>query len=182
MLIDPDVLKTLPTRQISNGLAEAVKMSLTSDAELFALFEHGDAMQSLDTVIERSLRIKKSVVEQDEKETGLRRILNFGHTLGHGVEAFAHEHGLYHGECVAIGMLPMCAPDVRVRLLKVLKNLDLPTEIPGDLTPMLEAVAHDKKCAGTSVSVVYVPAVGSFEIKKLPLSEWQNDIRSAMQS
>ena len=182
VLIDPDVLKTLPARQISNGLAEAVKMSLTSDAELFALFEEGRAKDCIEEVIERSLRIKKSVVEQDEKETGVRRILNYGHTLGHGVEAFAHEHGLYHGECVAIGMLPMCAPDVRVRLLKVLKNLDLPTEIPGDLDPMLEAVAHDKKCAGTSVSVIYVPAVGCFEIKKLPLLEWQNDIRSAMQS
>jgi 3-dehydroquinate synthase len=182
VLIDPDVLQTLPARQIANGLAEALKMSLTSDAELFALFEEGRAKDCIEEVIERSLRIKKSVVEQDEKETGVRRILNYGHTLGHGVEAFAHEHGLYHGECVAIGMLPMCAPDVRVRLLKVLKNLDLPTEIPGDLNPMLEAVAHDKKCAGTSVSVVYVPVVGDYQIKKLPLSEWQNDIRSAMQS
>lgn len=182
VLIDPDILQTLPARQIANGLAEALKMSLTSDAELFALFEEGRAKDCIEEVIERSLRIKKSVVEQDEKETGVRRILNYGHTLGHGVEAFAHEHGLYHGECVAIGMLPMCAPDVRVRLLKVLKNLDLPTEIPGDLNPMLEAVAHDKKCAGTSVSVVYVPVVGDYQIKKLPLSEWQNDIRSAMQS
>lgn len=181
VLIDPDVLKTLPARQISNGLAEAVKMSLTSDAELFALFESGDVMQKLDTVIERSLRIKKSVVEQDEKETGLRRILNYGHTLGHGVEAFAHEHGLYHGECVALGMIPMCASDVRARLLKVLDSLHLPTAIPGDIEPMLAAVAHDKKCAGSDVSVVYVPAIGHFEIKKLPLSEWQNDIRSAMQ-
>ena len=181
VLIDPEVLKTLPARQISNGLAEAVKMSLTSDAELFALFESGDVMQKLDTVIERSLRIKKSVVEQDEKETGLRRILNYGHTLGHGVEAFAHEHGLYHGECVALGMIPMCASDVRARLLKVLDSLHLPTAIPGDIEPMLAAVAHDKKCAGSDVSVIYVPAIGHFEIKKLPLSEWQNDIRSAMQ-
>ncbi len=181
VLIDPNVLSTLPERQVSNGLAEAVKMSLTSDAELFELFESGKALEQIETVIERSLRIKKSVVEQDEREQGLRRILNFGHTLGHGVEAFAHEHGLYHGECVSLGMIPMCAPAVRERLLNVLRALRLPTALPGAIEPMLEAVSHDKKCAGTDVSVVYVPEIGSFEIKKVPLSEWQNEIRSAWQ-
>ncbi len=177
VLIDPNVLKTLPARQIANGLAEAVKMALTSDAELFKLFEGDNPLSKIDMIIERSLRIKKSVVEQDEKETGLRRILNFGHTLGHGVESLAHEHGLYHGECVALGMLPMCAPEVRVRLLAVLHALELPTCLPSSLAPMLAAVAHDKKCAGDSVSVVYVPAVGKFEIQKLPLAEWQEKIR-----
>ena len=181
VLIDPDVLSTLPMRQIANGLSEAIKMALTSDAEMFALFEDGDVLQNIDLIIEHSLRIKKSVVERDEKEMGLRKILNFGHTLGHGVEAFAHEHGLYHGECVAIGMIPMCAPEVKARLIRVLKRLNLPTEIPSALEPMLEAIAHDKKCAGGDVSVIYVPAVGSFDIQKMPLYEWQKEIRSALQ-
>ncbi len=181
VLIDPEVLSTLPARQMANGLAEAVKMSLTSDRELFELFERGDVMQSIDLVIERSLRIKKSVVEQDERETGLRKILNFGHTLGHGIEAFAHEHGLYHGECVALGMLSHCAPEVRERLLRVLTSLSLPTALPYELEPMLQAVSHDKKCAGDDVSAIYVPRVGEFEIKKLPLDEWKNQMRSAWQ-
>lgn len=67
VIIDPDTLKTLPARQISNGLAEALKMSLTSDPELFEIFENGNAFKEIDTVIERSLKIKRSVVEQDEK-------------------------------------------------------------------------------------------------------------------
>lgn len=180
VLIDPDVLSTLPRRQIANGLSEAVKMSLTSDAALFELFESGKAEKNIDRVIELSLRIKKSVVEQDEKESGLRRILNFGHTLGHGVESLAHEHGLYHGECVALGMLPMCSPAVRARLLPVLKSLGLPTEIPGDLEAMLESVSHDKKCSGNDVSVVWVEEVGSFEIRKMPLSDWKEQIRKAL--
>ncbi len=182
VLIDPNVLVTLPARQISNGLAEAVKMSLTSDAELFSMFETENVMDNIDRVIERSLRIKKHVVEEDEKELGLRRILNFGHTLGHGIEALAHEHGLYHGECVALGMLPMCDAEVRQRLLSVLQKLNLPTALPGNIAPMLEAVVHDKKCAGDQVSVVYVPAPGSFEIQKLPLTVWQESMRSAWQS
>ncbi len=177
VIIDPDVLSTLAQRQLANGLAEAVKMALTSDAELFSLFEADHPLAHIDSIIERSLRIKKDVVEQDEREQGLRRILNFGHTLGHGIESLAHAHGLYHGECVALGMIPMCAPDVRRRLLSVLRRLQLPTSLPGELEPMLAAVAHDKKCTGDSVSAIYVPEVGHFEIQKLPLCEWQEKIR-----
>ena len=98
VLIDPELLKTLPPRQISNGLAEAIKMALTSDRELFDLFENGDVESSIDEIIIRSLNIKKSVVEQDEKESGLRRILNFGHTVGHGIESSEGMSELYHGE------------------------------------------------------------------------------------
>ena len=176
VIIDPDVLSTLPQRQIANGLAEAIKMALTSDAELFEFFERGEALEKIETVIERSLRIKKAVVEEDEKEKGLRRILNFGHTLGHGIEA-ASEGALYHGECVALGMLPMCAPDVRARLVGVLQSIGLPTKCEGDLETILHFTTHDKKCEGTSVNVVFVDKIGSYRIQKMPLADWQNYIR-----
>ena len=103
VLIDPDLLATLPERQISNGLAEAIKMALTSDKELFNIFENKDIDENIDEIIIRSLNIKKSVVEQDEKESGLRKILNFGHTIGHGIESSEEMSELYHGECVALG-------------------------------------------------------------------------------
>ncbi|MBE6600970.1 MAG: 3-dehydroquinate synthase [Ruminococcaceae bacterium] len=180
VLIDPDVLSTLPARQISNGLAEAVKMSLTSDAELFAIFEDRNAIERIDTVIERALRIKKAVVEEDEKEAGLRRILNFGHTLGHGVEAQNDRNHLYHGECVALGMLPMCAEEVRARLLPVLESLALPTRIEDEMELVLDAASHDKKCKGQSISVVYVPRVGEFEIRTLPIEAWKHEIRNTV--
>ena len=176
VIIDPDVLSTLPKRQIANGLAEAVKMALTSDSELFEIFERGEALQNIDTVIERSVRIKKAVVEEDEKESGIRRILNFGHTLGHGIEVESFEN-LYHGECVALGMIPMCAPDVRARLIAVLQSIGLPTQMEGDLETILQLTMHDKKCEGTSVNVVFVDAVSSYRIEKMPLSEWQQYIR-----
>ena len=176
VIIDANVLSTLPKRQIANGLAEAVKMALTSDAELFALFERGDAMENIDSIIERSLCIKKSIVEYDEKESDLRRILNFGHTLGHGIEAVS-EGTLYHGECVALGMIPMCAPNVRERLVCVLQKLGLPTKIEGNFETVLSLTSHDKKCEGEAVNVVFVDAVGSFRIEKMPLANWQQYIR-----
>ncbi len=172
VIIDPEVLATLPKRQMVNGLAEAVKMALTSDAELFEIFERGEAIENIDTVIVRSLRIKKSVVEKDEKESDLRRILNFGHTLGHGIEA-ASGGELYHGECVALGMLPMCAPDVRTRLVAVLQSLGLPTQIEGDLETILKFTAHDKKCEGDLINVILVDAVGSCRSEKMPFAQWQ---------
>lgn len=180
VIVDPDTLKTLDKRQISNGLAEALKMSLTSDAELFRIFEEGRAEDEIDTVIERSLKIKKYVVEQDEKESGLRRILNFGHTLGHGIESEEGLSGLYHGECVALGMIPMCSESVRARLIGALEYLSLPTRYDFDLERALDAASHDKKCSGGDISAVYVDAVGSCEIRRMPIDEWKNEIRNIM--
>ena len=176
VIIDPDVLSTLPKRQIANGLAEALKMALTSDAELFEILERGNAIENIDTVIERSLRIKKSIVEYDEKESDLRRILNFGHTLGHGIEA-ASEGTLYHGECVALGMLPMCTPDVRARLISVLQSLGLPTKIEGDIETILQFTLHDKKCEGDAINAIFVDEIGSSRIEKMPLADWKAYIR-----
>ena len=179
VLIDPNTLETLPSRQISNGLAEALKMSMTSDAELFSLFEKRNTFDEIDTVIERSLLIKKSVVEQDEKETGLRKILNFGHTLGHGIE-LTDSRGYLHGECVALGMIPMCSQKVRERLLPVLKKLDLPSTLDIDVDAALRVASHDKKRAGANISVIFVEEIGSYEIKKMSLEEWYAQIRTSL--
>ena len=166
VLIDPDVLSTLPERQISNGLAEAVKMALTSDRELFDIFETRDIGESIDEIIIRSLGIKKSVVEQDEKEAGLRRILNFGHTVGHGIES-SSDGALYHGECVALGMIPMCDETIRERVIKVLAKCGLYRTPEYDWQAISEAAFHDKKADGDSVSVTLVSEIGSFEIRKM---------------
>ncbi len=180
VLIDPDVLKTLPKRQISNGLAEAFKMSLTSDKELYNIFKDNNAFEKIDEIIEHSLRIKAYVVEQDEKENGLRKILNFGHTLGHGIEAEEELNGMYHGECVALGMIPMCGEEIREEVKQVLKNIDLPTKIEGNVEKMLEAATHDKKCDGDSISVIRVNTAGSFVIDKLPVEAWKSEIRQIL--
>lgn len=171
VLIDPDLLKTLPERQIANGLAEAIKMSLTSDKELFEVFENENIESHLDEIIIRSLNIKKYVVEQDEKETGLRRILNFGHTVGHGIESSEGMEGLYHGECVALGMLPMCGEKIRERVVKVLKKCNLYRELKYDWNKIAKAAFHDKKADGDSISIVTVNEAGSFEIKTVKCQE-----------
>ena len=171
VLIDPELLKTLPARQISNGLAEAVKMALTSDRVLFELFEHEDIGSHIDEIIIRSLNIKKSVVEKDEKEAGLRKILNFGHTIGHGIESSGNMTQLYHGECVALGLIPMCAEAIRPRVIEVLQKCGLYNLIAFDWDKITEAAFHDKKADGDSVTVTMVPQIGSFELKKMTFTD-----------
>lgn len=171
VIIDPDVLGSLPDRQISNGLAEAVKMSLTSDKELFEMFENENIIENIDKILFKAIEIKRKVVEQDVKESGLRMILNFGHTIGHGIESEEGLHGLYHGECVALGMIPMCSENVRKRLISVLHKLNLPTEIKVNSDKVITAVAHDKKMRDNSVNTVIVNDIGSFEIRKMTVNE-----------
>lgn len=171
VIIDPDVLGSLPDRQISNGLAEAVKMSLTSDKELFEMFENENIIENIDKFLFKAIEIKRKVVEQDVKESGLRMFLNFGHTIGHGIESEEGLHGLYHGECVALGMIPMCGENVRKRLISVLHKLNLPTEIKVNSDKVITAVTHDKKMRDNSVNAVIVNDIGSFEIRKMTVNE-----------
>ena len=171
VLIDPELLKTLPERQISNGLAEAVKMALTSDKELFEIFENKDIKDNIDEIIIRSLNIKKSVVEQDEKESGIRKILNFGHTIGHGIESSVNMEELYHGECVALGLIPMCDEKIRPRVVNVLKKCNLYNLIDFDWDKISEVMFHDKKADGDTVAVTTVNEIGKYEIKTLKCSQ-----------
>ena len=181
VVIDPEVLKTLPRRQIANGFAEAIKMGLTSDERLFEIFENEDAYENVDEIIERALKVKKYVVEQDEKESGLRKILNFGHTVGHGIESAGELSELYHGECVALGMLPMCGDDVRERLLKVLKKLGLTSKLDCNVDKVISAMEHDKKVScDNDITVTYVEEVGSFRLVKISMDELKEKIRKEL--
>ncbi len=164
VLIDPATLASLPARQTASGLAEAAKMALIADARLFALFETQDVSACIERVIEGSIRIKKSVVERDERESGLRRALNFGHTIGHGIESATE---LTHGESIALGMLPMCSPAVRARLLRVMEKLGLPTEAHADAEKVYAAMLHDKKANGGRLTVVRVDEAGAFRMESV---------------
>ena len=177
VIIDPDVLATLPPRQYASGMAEVIKMAATSDASLFTDLENGLGETDLEGMISRALDIKGAVVEQDEREGGLRRILNFGHTVGHGIESCG---GLYHGECVALGMLPMCAPAVRERLLALYRRYGLPTVLEADPVRVAEAILHDKKLDGKTLRTVYVPAVGSYEIRAEAVEDFTARMREVL--
>ena len=167
VLIDPDTLDTLSVRQVNAGLAEAIKMAATSDAQLFEKIEKSaDLNADITDIIIGALNIKKDVVEQDPKESGLRKILNFGHTIGHAIEAY-YEGEYLHGECVAMGMLPMCDGNVRARLEEVLTKYDLPTGCDAGAEELMPYIMHDKKMGKGTLSVIYVPEIGSFEIREV---------------
>jgi 3-dehydroquinate synthase len=153
-----DWLKTLPPREISNGLAEVVKMGLLSGGEFFEDLAHllpealtGD-LDALQTLILHSVRAKAAVVAEDERERGLRAILNYGHTVGHGLEVAA-SYDLPHGEAVAAGMLAAARLGYELLgadLLQTHENLitaaGLPSRVPAvDLEAVLKAMLLDKK-------------------------------------
>lgn len=179
VLIDPDLLATLPTRQMASGMAEIIKMAATCDAALFEALEEGDPYAKLEEIIPRALAIKQQVVEQDPTERGLRRVLNFGHTVGHGIEAAA-EGALFHGECVALGMLPMCTSDVRARLFSLFARVGLPTKTDLALDKITATLSHDKKCKGGVIHYVFVTEIGSFSIQSAPLSDYLVQVKEAL--
>ena len=171
VIIDPDVLSTLPERQKRNGLAEALKAGIIMDKKLFEIFEEGRAEEKLEEVIERALLVKKKVVEEDEKEAGLRKVLNFGHTIGHAIEASVEFGELYHGECVALGMIPVCDGKIRGRVISALQKTGLPTAYDFDREKVRAALAHDKKSEGKGVTAVISKEIGTFEFIKTDFSE-----------
>ena len=190
VLIDADVLDSLPPRHLSAGLAESLKMAVTFDEDFFRFFEEiiesscsenkeegsqktseenfpeGSIYKNIEEIILRSLKIKKDVVEKDEKEQGLRKVLNFGHTIGHGIESVAPADSLYHGECVAIGMLPMCSPDIRERLLRIYDRLGLPSSCSLDLDAVCDSMRHDKKSRGGRITVIETDRIGSYRMRE----------------
>lgn len=171
VVIDPDVLKTLSRRQLMAGLAEAIKMAATNDAELFSLIERSaDLTADLPEMIYRALMIKKSVVELDPRETGLRRVLNFGHTIGHAVESF-NAGRLLHGECVALGMIPMSGENAAMRIRAVLKKYGLPTEIGQTADELMPFLKHDKKTGADGISAVVVDEIGKFRLCRMSADE-----------
>ena len=171
VVIDPEVLETLSRRQLMAGLAEAIKMAATNDAELFSLIERSaDLTADLPEMIYRALMIKKSVVELDPRETGLRRVLNFGHTIGHAVESF-NAGRLLHGECVALGMIPMSGENAAMRIRAVLKKYGLPTEIEQTADELMPFLKHDKKTGADGISAVVVDEIGKFRLCRMSADE-----------
>jgi 3-dehydroquinate synthase len=189
VLADVDVLRTLPRREYVAGLAEVVKYGLIGDAALFVALERElDALLQLETaplvrVIAGCVRQKAAVVAADEREVaGGRAVLNFGHTVGHGVEALTEYRRFLHGEAVAIGMvaacrvshaLGLCAPDLVTRVQALLGRAGLPTELPTELRGPQLAVAMrtDKKMAGGRVRFVAIEDIGRTRFVDLASSE-----------
>ena len=177
VLVDFDTLKTLPRRQVVNGLAEALKTGLIGDPQLFALFECEHPEENIEQIVYRSLKFKKKIVEQDEREGSVRACLNFGHTIGHGIEAVRgvrgrRTTGLYHGECVALGMLPMIEDNALLKRTRAIyRTLGLPTRAGANREKVLAYMQHDKKASGDHITVIKCPGLGCWRADKLPMTE-----------
>ncbi|MCR4911042.1 MAG: 3-dehydroquinate synthase [Bacilli bacterium] len=171
VVIDPNTLETLSNRLLAEGLAEVIKMSLTSNKDLFEYIENNDAYQNKEKLIYEAIKIKVDVVEKDEKEKDLRQILNFGHTIGHALEVLSNGE-LYHGEAVAIGMTYFSSKEVKERLIKVLKKYDLPYEANYNIIDIVDKIKSDKKKQDDeNINIIYVPEIGKYEIRKVSFDE-----------
>ncbi len=189
VVADTAALATLPEREFKAGLAEVVKYGVILDEELFATLEDKhEAVLARDAglmadIVARCCRLKAAVVARDERETGgYRVILNFGHTVGHGLERSAGYGHFLHGEAVAVGMaaamrvsraLGICDQADADRLDQLLATLGLPSELPGDLdrAALLEAMGLDKKARGDKILFVVADGIGSCHTEALALAE-----------
>ncbi|MEX1298251.1 MAG: 3-dehydroquinate synthase [Desulfotignum sp.] len=183
VICDPTMLSTLPLPEISNGLAEIVKHALIADADMLTFIEKNqNSALTLDPetifhLVTRSVAIKARVVQEDEKESGVRRKLNFGHTLGHAIEKLdpsGHGRAVSRGMVAAArfscdrGMLP--AQDTE-RIVGLLQGLNLPTDLHFDAAKICDAVVQDKKKQGNSLFFVFLEAIGLARVEKIHFKE-----------
>lgn len=176
VLCDPAVLRTLPLREFVAGMAEVVKYGVIEDSRLFDFVEQSGVkllrcrMDEMERVVARSAAVKARVVSKDERESGLRQILNYGHSIGHAIEAAAGYRRFLHGEAIAVGMeaaarmgvlTGLCAESLLIRQRALLERLGLPTRAPGvSAARVLAALRLDKKARGGRVRFVLPLRVG----------------------
>ena len=178
VLIDPDTLETLPDKFFRDGMGEVIKYGCIRSASLFEKLEREDAREIIDEIIFECVSIKRDVVENDERDTGERAILNFGHTFGHAIEKLGGYSAITHGEAVSVGALiltkiteekGLTEAGTAQRLRALLEKYSLPTSAEYPLADIVAATRGDKKSSGRSLSFVFLDKIGSCYIKKLPV-------------
>lgn len=180
---DTNTLQTLPKREWLAGLAEVIKYGVIADKNFFAFLE--DRMErvldvkeeDVQKVVKRCCEIKARVVAKDERESGLRRILNYGHTIGHALESLSGYRKYIHGEAVGIGMvheallanyLDLCSKDVVDRQRALIQRTGLPVRMPShSFSKFWEAMRHDKKVAHGTVHCVLPRSIGKVQVMPL---------------
>ncbi len=175
VLIDFETLKSLPKRQYYNGLVEAMKMGLIMDKTLLSLFD--DIDNNLEEIIYRSLDAKRKIVEEDEKETGLRKILNFGHTIGHGIES-AYLGEIYHGEAVGFGMIPWIKDlELKNQVLNYLNKMNIKKPILNKTDQIYQAVLNDKKRQQNEITIIQLEAIEKYKMVNISINELYQKIK-----
>ncbi len=179
VICDPELLLSLPDEYFSDGMAEVIKYAMIRDASILDLIRGGKAKENIEELILRCIEIKRDVVEEDERESGVRAILNFGHTAAHAIEAESNFE-ISHGRAVGIGMaiitkasaaLGLCTEDDYKALCKVLRDYSLDTECPYGAKVIYDRALSDKKATSGGISLVICRKIGNCEIKKVSNDE-----------
>lgn len=186
VLCDPELLSTLPELNWADGASEAVKSGMIDDVQLFELLSRGGWRDQVEEVISSCVAFKSRIVAADEFESGERKLLNFGHTVGHAVEKLSN-FTISHGHAVAIGMMAVAraaaAGDLTSRetvlsLERALQNNALPTELPFAVEELVPAMAGDKKRSGNKLTLVLPERVGKCRLLSLSFDEAMDFLRS----
>ncbi|ETD04575.1 3-dehydroquinate synthase [Lactococcus garvieae TRF1] len=191
VLIDPEVLKTLEKRDFREGIGEIVKCGLIADKQLWARLNEiqnaDELLQEAAYFIRAACEVKRKLVVEDEFDQGTRLYLNFGHTIGHAVEAYAGYGQVMHGEAVAIGMVQISKVAERKGLMPegltaqikaVLQKFQLPqTYEPWDEAALFEILSHDKKARGKMIKIVLVPEIGQAQIHEISFQEMKEYLK-----
>lgn len=186
VLCDPTVFNTLPQREFRAGMSEIIKCGMISDPELFSLFDNNDAAcfvsdkSLMNKAITASVMTKAHVVEMDEREQGLRRTLNLGHTLAHAIEKCSDK--FMHGEAVAIGLAMISQVSVKLglmtntefnRIKSAIERAGLPTESGLEISTLIDALKSDKKKEDDNIHIILPKGIGNCEIRTIKLAAFE---------
>ncbi len=179
ILIDYSFLSTLPKKELHSGISEAIKCGAIFDSKLFSILEKEKFEDNIESIIYKSISVKKKLVEKDQFDSGKRMLLNFGHTIGHAVESLCRYKNISHGEAVSIGMntitkisekLGLTSKGASERLKNVCKKYFLPVENSFSIEGLSGAILQDKKNLGDYINLVILKDIGSSFLLKLPSS------------
>jgi 3-dehydroquinate synthase len=189
VICDPEVLHSLPGIELSNGFAEIVKHTLIADDTMFSYLENNfEKALNLDNeviskLVAHSIRIKSGIVNRDEKESGERRLLNFGHTFGHAIEKIS---GISHGQAVSLGMviaarlsenLGLLSFEATERIKNLLLHFGLPVEGDFDHEKLIKAILKDKKRTAGRIAFILLSKIGEAKVVEIPVADLKEMFR-----
>ncbi|MGN1044279.1 MAG: 3-dehydroquinate synthase [Acutalibacteraceae bacterium] len=176
VLIDYNFLNTLPQKELHSGISEAIKCGAIFDAQLFEILEKENFADNIESIIYRSISVKKKLVEKDKFDSNVRMLLNFGHTIGHAIENLYGYKNISHGEAVSIGMnevtkisekLGLSAGNVSERLQNICEKFSLPVKSQFPIEKLSKAILQDKKISGEYINLVLLKEIGKSFIFKI---------------
>lgn len=175
---DVDSMSTLTPHEMADGAAEAIKTGILGDPELFSIYESGNPLSELESIISHAVSYKSMIVTEDPEEHGVRKLLNLGHTPAHAIERLS-DFRISHGHAVAVGMAMMTRAAVKrgilnlnegTRILRTITRNNLPTVCPYRAEEMSKIAAIDKKAAASEITVILPEQIGSCRMEKIPIS------------